>query len=292
MKISTDNGPIRNAVGDIRALEMIAAAGFDGVDYTFYDIRKDYDILNLPLEERKALARDIRQCAEALGLTFPQTHAALAYQYNETKDSKNYQDILRSMEYAAWIGARKIVIHTVRFPREDDSIDAIAENVKFMRGFLPLAEELDLTIGVENLFYHDLKRRCYFGRQDHPKAMNDFVDMLDSPRFEVCCDVGHCALTGVEPERFISGMNAERLTMLHIQDTDYLSDSHTIPYLGKHNWDAITTALAKIGYKGYMNLEVLHFYSHFPSHLMPAALKMAAETARSLADDVEAKMQK
>ena len=34
MKIATDNGSIRNAVGEIRALEMIAAAGFDGVDYT------------------------------------------------------------------------------------------------------------------------------------------------------------------------------------------------------------------------------------------------------------------
>ena len=33
MKISTDNGPIRNMFGDVKAVEMIAAAGFDGIDY-------------------------------------------------------------------------------------------------------------------------------------------------------------------------------------------------------------------------------------------------------------------
>ena len=40
MRISTDNGPIRNMFGDVKAVEMIAAAGFEGIDYTFYDISK------------------------------------------------------------------------------------------------------------------------------------------------------------------------------------------------------------------------------------------------------------
>ena len=48
MRISTDNGPIRNMFGDVKAVEMIAAAGFDGIDYTFYDISKENDILALP----------------------------------------------------------------------------------------------------------------------------------------------------------------------------------------------------------------------------------------------------
>ena len=122
--------------------------------------------------------------------------------------------------------------------------------------------------------------------------MNAFVDMLDSPRYEVCCDVGHCALTGVEPELFISGMNNKRLTMLHIQDTDYRDDTHTIPYLGKHNWDAITDALAAIDYQGYFNMEVLHFYEQFPDEMMPFALKMAADVGRKLGDIIDMKRAK
>ena len=38
MKISTDNGILRNTFGDLEALRMIRQAGFDGVDMTFYDI--------------------------------------------------------------------------------------------------------------------------------------------------------------------------------------------------------------------------------------------------------------
>ena len=80
--------------------------------------------------------------------------------------------------------------------------------------------------------------------------------------------------------------------MLHVHDTDYMSDSHTIPYLGKHDWDKITDALAEIDYQGYMNLEVLGFYRRFPQTMVPAALKMAAEAARHLADMVEEKKRK
>ena len=41
-----------------------------------------------------------------------------------------------------------------------------------------------------------------------------------------------------------------------------------------------------------MNLEVLGFYRKFPQNMVPAALKMAAESARYLADMVEEKKQK
>ena len=45
MKISTDNGILRNTFGDLEALRMIRQAGFDGVDMTFYDMVPEQDIL-------------------------------------------------------------------------------------------------------------------------------------------------------------------------------------------------------------------------------------------------------
>jgi sugar phosphate isomerase/epimerase len=77
--------------------------------------------------------------------------------------------------------------------------------------------------------------------------------------------------------------------MLHVQDTDYKHDSHILPYMGKQNWDKITDAIAQIDFKGYMNLEVLHFYEMFPRELLPQALLLAAGVARRLANEVEAK---
>ena len=290
MKISTDNGTVRNALGDLEALRLIAGAGFDGVDYTFYETAPQFDVLALPKEERYAMAMRLRELAQKHGMAFPQSHAPYAYQYGEEKEGKHYQEVLRSLEFSAWLGCRQVVIHTLKLPRsrfsEQQSDDI---NRGFMRGFLPLAEELDIDIGVENLFQYDPKRRCFTGEHETPEKMNAFVDSLESSRFRVCCDLGHAAITGVEPERFIAGMNARRMTMLHVHDTNYLEDSHTIPYLGKHNWEAITDALAAVDFQGYFNLEALHFYEQFPVDMLPHALRLAAETARCLAAQVEAK---
>lgn len=158
-----------------------------------------------------------------------------------------------------------------------------------MLSFLPYAEKFNVDIGVENLFTKDKKTDKYMGIRSDPAEMNAFVDSLGSPRFKVCFDIGHAAITGVTPEYFIKGMTQERLTMLHVQDTDFKGDRHWLPFLGSHDWNAITDSLAEIGFNGTMNLEVLHFYDRFPKELMPTALKLAAEVARRLADEVENK---
>lgn len=290
MKISTDNGTVRNALGDLTALRLIAEAGFDGIDYTFYETAPRFDVLKLPRDERRAMADRLCEAAAKYGIAFPQAHAPYAYQYGEDEQGEHYQEVLRSLEFASWLGCRQIVIHTLKFPRAEKSEQQSNDiNRAFLRGFLETAEKVDIDIGVENLFQHDFKRHCFIGQHGTPRQMNDFVDSLGSPRFKVCCDLGHAAITGTEPEEFIAGMTADRMTMLHVHDTNYLEDSHTIPYLGKQNWDAITSALAAIDYQGYMNLEALHFYECFPVDMLPHALRLAADVARGLAEKVEQK---
>ena len=288
MKISTDNGVIRNLYGDVEAVRLIHEAGFDGIDYTFYDMIPEQDVLEWPDEQRKRLADEVAACAASVGLSFPQSHAPYLYKLTEDRQGKHYQDVVKSFEFCARINCKQMVIHTLKFPLDTpkETVDQI--NLEYLRSFLPYAEEYDVNIGVENLFNYDSIRRCYRGQHGTPEEMIRFMDRLDSPRFVSCCDVGHCALTGCEPEDYIRGMSADRLTMLHVQDLDYLDDQHLIPYMGMLHWDEITKSLAAIGFKGTLNLEVLHFYDRFHKNRIPAALQMAARTARSLADKVEA----
>lgn len=287
MMISTDNGTARNLFGDMEALRMIHEAGFDGVDFTFYDPAPEQDILALPEEERYALAMQLKAYADQVGLTFPQAHAPYYTKPGEGPESKNYQDVVKSMQFAAWLGCPQIVVHTLKFPGAPYGFDIDAPNRAFMLSLLPYAEEYGIDIGVENLYRPDAKRGCYEGQHGTPEEINAFVDSLGSDRFKVCCDLGHAAIVGTEPQDFILGMDAKRLTMLHIHDTDYRSDSHMLPFMGKQDWDAIAAALAKIGFTGAINLEALFFYEMFPPELMPSALKLAADTARRLAEMVE-----
>ena len=289
MIISTDNGTIRNLFGDLEAARLIREAGFDGIDYTFYDMIPEQDIFELDAAEWKKIADQVDAYASGAGLSFPQAHAPYLYSLKESRQSKHYQDVVKSFEFCARIHCGQMVIHTLKFPLGTPKEEVERVNLMYLKSFLPYAEEFDVNIGVENLFIHDSKRQCFFGQHGTPEEMLRFLDKLDHPRFVSCCDLGHCALTGCEPEDFIAGMPADRLTMLHVQDLDYLDDRHTLPYLGMLNWDAITDSLAKIGFKGSMNLEVLHFYDRFPKHLVPEALRLAAKTARSLADLVESK---
>ncbi len=291
MYISTDNGIIRKQFGDLKAAQLIHEAGFDGIDYTFYEMEMvpEQDIFELTAAEWRRLADEVYDYAKSVGLSFPQAHAPYLYTLAEDRSGKHFQDVLKSFEFCARIHCPQMVIHTLKFPLTTAREDVDRINADYLCSFLPYAEEYDVNIGVENLFVFDSKRRRYCSQHGTPEEMNAFLDRLDHPRFVSCCDVGHCALTGCEPEDFIAGMSSQRLTMLHVQDLDYVDDRHYLPYQGMLNWEGITSALAKIGFEGPMNLEVLHFYDRFPRELLPEALRLAAVTARQLADLVEQK---
>ena len=46
MKLSIENHVIRKAFGDEKAIEMIAQAGFDAMDFSFYWMPREEDILD------------------------------------------------------------------------------------------------------------------------------------------------------------------------------------------------------------------------------------------------------
>ena len=292
MIISTDNSVMRYAFGDKESIRMCKEAGFDGIDYSLFKMKPDNDILNLPDEERKALAYDLRNYAESIGICFPQAHADFEVQYGEGKDSLHYHNLLRSLEFASWMGIGQIVVHTVKYGIPTDAdFDVYEYNIPFFTDLIPIAQKYDLKIGMENLF---LKRPNgefnFVGVLGTPEEMNAYRDSFNTDVYRTCCDIGHAAVIGQDPAEFIRGMSKEKLTMLHVQDTDLKGDRHWLPYMGKHDWDSVTSALAEIGYEGSMNLEVLHFYDRFKDHdLMQSALCHAAKVARYLADEVEAK---
>ena len=95
-------------------------------------------------------------------------------------------------------------------------------------------------------------------------------------------DFGHAALTGNEPVNFIEQMSSNTLKALHVQDNDYVSDRHTVPYLGELNWTAIMQSLKRIEYAGDLTFEIFNYLKRFPDELIPEALRFAASVGRYL----------
>ena len=282
MKLSMEHCILRDRFGDKTGIKMIKDAGFDAFDYSFYGTNEKNDILG---DNYAEIAKDLRKYIDEIGIECNQAHAPFEFRYNENKieiSDNTYLRIVRSMEFASILGAKNIIIHSIKTPENEFT----EYNYKFYKSLEPFCEKFGICISVENLFSFNDKGCCK-GRLCNPKEHCDFVESLNSKWFNICIDVGHSAITGYEPEYIIESINNGMLQALHIHDNDYRYDLHQLPYLGKFNWDNITCALSKINYSGDFTFETISFIQSFDNELMPYALKLIEQTGRLLIKKTE-----
>ena len=110
---------------------------------------------------------------------------------------------------------------------------------------------------------------------------------MGSPYLIGCLDIGHVSLMGADIPKFIHDMGAKRIQALHIHDTDFVNDSHTLPYLEKIDFVSVAKALGEIGYTGDFTFEIPYFFAKFPAELQLSALKLACDTGKYLASILE-----
>ncbi len=278
---SLETFSIRQKVGDERALELIADAGFEGIDYSFYWLPDGHPML---AADFLSYADRLKKRMDELGLRCNQTHAPFDMVFGDVFDESNahFRAIVRAMEAAARLGAKRIVVHAVKIPPEHGGINLLDYNVEFYRALAPYCRRFGIKVAVENLFTTDRRCNCYRGIVGTPEEQCDLIRRIGSPDFCACVDMGHAALTGTEPELFIRRMDASLLECLHIQDLDYAKDRHFLPFGGALNWDGILSALRDANYQGDVNFEIYGFLSPLPTELLPAALSYAASVGKYL----------
>ena len=281
MKLSIDNGMLLARFGDGESFRMIKAAGFDCVDMTYYMSSLDAPILNDTYREH---AKELRALLDSIGLECNQAHAPFTYSYGDgfSLENKNYRAVVRSMESAAILGARVIVVHAVGY-RENERILFDREyNLEYYRSLIPYCEKFGIRVAVENLFEYDPRRACFVGKLGTPEELSAFIRELGSEHFCACVDTGHASLTGLTPEGFIEGLSGDVLKVLHVHDGDYKGDRHTVPYTYDFDWTAIMSALKRIGYDGELTFEILNYFSKIPRELIHDSLVFAEKIGRHL----------
>ncbi len=283
MRLSIENHVPRLAFGDEKAIEMIAAAGFDAIDFSFFWMPKGESILDG--DDYLDRAKQLRDHAEKHGIAFTQAHAPFDLKLTDEreKQSYDYEQIRRSIEFSGVLGAEQIIIHNL--PTVDPA-DFFETNLAFFKSFEETARKSNIKIGVENLVAR-VENRPMPGRLGTPEELNTFLDRLNPETFCACIDLGHARLVYKDPADFIRKVGLPRLQSLHVQDTYYLLDAHTLPYLGRQDWADITSALAEVGYRGDFTLEVFLFLKAFPKEALPDALKLAHTVGRGLIAEIE-----
>lgn len=277
MKLALDYNFLRGTYGDLQGFAVAKETGFDAIDYGFYDM-KDNNWLRR--DDYLDYAKNLRAAMDAAGVRCRQTHAPFNFRYGCAMDEGciEYLETARAIEVSAILGAEYTVIHAVVVP---EAVSLHAYNLEFYRSFLPYCERYGVRVAVENLFYYnEAKQRC--PRLGRPEDLMQMVRALNSPWFVICVDVGHCVLTGYQPEDFIDALDGDLLKVLHIQDTDDIADRHTMPYIGNIHWDRVMVSLKRKGYQGDLTYEIFKFFKRFPAPLHREALVFSEKVGRHL----------
>ncbi len=122
---------------------------------------------------------------------------------------------------------------------------AYERSQKNIRKLLPLAQELQVTIAVENVWNKFLLSPLEFAR---------YVDELDHPRLRAYFDIGNVILFGFSQD-WIRTLG-QRIARIHLKDFKRQGYQWTNLLDGDVNWPQVRKALAEIGYSGYMTTEL------------------------------------
>lgn len=269
-------------------IKIIAEAGFDAYDISLFKLTRDENYqFNSP--DYVKIAKELREYADSLGIVCNQSHAPFPTSVGDVqKDKVIYEKIIHSMEIASILGAKIIVVHPMQHLNYAEHAEELFEmNVQFYKSLIPYCEKFGIKVACENMW------QCNNGNNvpsdstcSRAWEFCKYLDAINSEWIVGCLDIGHVSLMKADIPEFIRKMGNNRLQALHVHDTDYKDDKHTVPFLEKIDFIAMCKALAEIGYNGDFTFETGAFYRGIPVPLYLAATKYMCEVGRFLISQI------
>ncbi len=287
MKTSTEIESIARLVGESKAIELIAKAGFDAWDLSLFKMAtldratltvKDSDH-PLHTSAYASYIKELRKIGEEYGIVCNQSHAPFP---SRGKEMMYY--LKRSIECTALAGGEICIIHP-------DNHKSAEENAEMYFDLLPTAHEYGVKIATENMWNRDSEtRKIIPAACSHHTDFLKHIQAVNDPYLVACLDVGHAEMGGLDtsiPEMVHT--LGDHLQALHIHDNDLAEDLHEIPFSMKIDFEEMVQCLIDIGYKGYFTLESCEYIRNrnIPAENAYEAVKDLADSARKLADRFE-----
>ena len=278
MKTSTEIESIARLVGEEKAVEYVAKAGFDAWDFSMFSMCRWNSATNAPYENDHplkgsnylALARKLKQIGLDNGIVCNQSHAPFP-----SDKPQMFDNLMRSIECTAEAGGEICVIHPAAFSTPQ-------ENAEMYNKLLPFAKSHKVKIATENMWDWDTKNDCAcFAACATPESFNAHLDAVNDEDFVACLDIGHAEMMGkiTNAVEMIKALG-NRLQALHIHDNDLHDDSHQIPFSMKIDFDKVTNALREINYTGYLTLECNAFLKAYTQENVFDGVKRLAESVK------------
>ena len=285
MKISTEIVSASKIVGEEKAIEYLAKAGFDAWDFSMFSMCR-YDWSNhcildndhpLSSNEYLKFARRLKQVSKDNGVVCNQSHAPFPSRCAEVRSFYK-----RAIECTAEVGGEICVIH----PEVDSSPE---KNAEMYLELLPFAKECNVKIATENMYnWDDVNGHSSFAACATPESFNAHLRAVNDDFFTACLDIGHAEMKGSNTNAcdMILALGSN-LSALHIHDNDKWHDSHQIPFSMNVDFEKIVSALRQINYKGYFTLEADAYLKKYSEDNIFDGIVNLKNSVRKLADMFE-----
>jgi sugar phosphate isomerase/epimerase len=285
VKISTEIGSLAKLVGEERAIELVARAGFDAWDFSMFAMAKLEKGTSHVMDSDHPLhganyadyAKRLGRIASDCGIVCNQSHAPFP-----TRGKEVLYYIKRAIECTAIVGGDVCVVHP-------DTTKTVEENTELYAELLEFAKGYGVRIATENMW--DWNRELDQASRTACSHHDDFKAQLravNDPTFVACLDIGHAAMKGLDTSvgEMILTLGDD-LAALHVHDNDGWHDLHALPGSGCIDFDEMLSCLHRINYRGYLTLEANRHAHGFTAETASDCAKELAAAARRLANRYE-----
>jgi hexulose-6-phosphate isomerase len=198
------------------------------------------------------VADEIKRAAESAGIrihgVMNQAHWKFPLSSSDPQViAESMKGMESSLRNAKFWGADTVLLVPAVVNPETGYRDALERSQRNIRRLLPLARELNVIIGIENVWNDFLLSPVEFAA---------YVDSFKSPWVRAYFDVGNIALYGF-PQDWIRTLG-KRIVKIHLKDFSFRKNLAAFVPLreGDVNWPAVYKSLAEIGFSGTATCEL------------------------------------
>jgi len=255
-------GGLEGSLDVFEALRLAKEHRFDAIELGIFT----QGTLQLDVTEQRC--KEIKSEADRLGIALPSV-ASGVYWSRSLGDSdagarsQAKEDLEKMIQIAAWLGAKTLLVipgSVDVFFLPDRPKQPYEEVWRYatdgLRSVLPLAEKLQVRLGIENVWNRFLLS---------PHEMASFIDQFQSPWIGAYVDVANLLPFG-HPEDWLRTLG-KCVVGIHFKDFRRAvgtADGFVDLLEGDVNWPEVMAAINDIGYEGPVAAEMIPGYKHHP----------------------------
>jgi len=205
-----------------------------------------FEVVQVPTEPDAGKAEEIKKAADSAGIRIDSVMNMDHWKYplsssDRAAVEKSLAGMRTSLHNAKLWRADVVLLVPAVVDAKTSYRDAWARSQKEIRTLIPLAEELKVVIGIEEVWNRFLLS---------PLEMAKYIDEFQSPWIKAWFDVGNVVLYGY-PQDWIHTLG-RRIVKVHLKDFKRKEDGYAWVNLGDGDvdWGAVRQAFADVGYSG------------------------------------------